>query len=233
MSQEIDHDNTERLAALLSLLAAASDADDEAVPIDMLDGYLTALICGPQTVSPLAAMDALFGEDWAAVLEEQEQNEAFVEALHLRWNEIADSLDPERLMAEPEAMHLNPLITEFDEATKAALLAQGVLSADQLDSLPAPGVMWAEGFMLAVEDFDADWHVHADDSQPGQMLDAMLLSIAAVALPEGEQRQAYIAEAYDEDVDVDQNVLIDDALFSAQDLRLFWLQNPAIEGELH
>jgi hypothetical protein len=65
------------------------------------------------------------------------------------------------------------------------------------------------------------------------MLDAMLLAIAAVAMPAGEQRETYIAEAYDEDIDVDQNVLIDDALFSAQDLRLFWLQNPTPEGELH
>lgn len=233
MSQDIDHDNTERLAALLSLLAAAGDDDDAPVPIDMLDGYLTALVCGPQTVSPLAAMDALFGEDWAAALDAQDQTEAFVEALHLRWNEIADSLDPEALLADPESMHLTPLITEFDEATKADLLAQGVLDAAQLDQLPPPGVIWAEGFMLAVQDHETDWYIHDDESQAGQMLGAMLLAIAAVAMPEGEQRQSYISEAYDEDVDVDQNVLIDDALFSAQDLRLFWLQNPSPEAGLH
>ncbi len=233
MSQDIDHDNTERLAALLSLLAAASEDDEAPVPIDMLDGYLTALICGPQVVSPLAAMDSLFGEDWAAVLDEQEQTEAFVEALHVRWNEIAESLDPDVLLAEPEAMHLTPLITEFDEATKADLLAQRVLSSEQLAQLPSPGVIWAEGFMLAVQDHEDSWYIHDDESQAGQMLDAMLLAIAAVAMPEGEQRASYIAEAYDEDVDVDQNVLIDDALFSAQDLRLFWLQNPTPEGELH
>lgn len=231
MSQEIDHDNTERLAAMLSILAAAVDEAEEAVPIDMLDGYLTALVCGPQLASPLQAMDALFGEEWPQMLEEQEQTEAFVEALHLRWNEIAESLDPEGLMASPEAMLLNPLITEFDEATKAQLLSQGVLSAEQLAQLPAPGVMWVEGFMQAVEDNQQDWYVHAEDSEAGQMLDAMLMAIAAVAMPEGEQRQSYIDEAYDEGEDVDQNVLIDDALFSAQDLRLFWLQHPTPEGE--
>jgi len=56
------------------------------------------------------------------------------------------------------------------------------------------------------------------------MLDAMLMSVAAVAMAPGEQREAYIAEAYDEGEEVDQDVLLDDALFSAQDLRLFWVQ---------
>ena len=66
------------------------------------------------------------------------------------------------------------------------------------------------------------------------MLDAMLMAIAAVALPPGVQRETYIAESYEPDAldaGVDQNVLLDDALFSAQDLRLFWLQPPS--GQLH
>ena len=64
---DIDHDNAERLAALLNLLAAAADEDEAPLTIDTLDGYLTALVCGPVTVSPVEAMDALFGEGWAEV----------------------------------------------------------------------------------------------------------------------------------------------------------------------
>ena len=227
--QDIDHDNAERLAALLQILAAAAPADEDAVPIDTLDGYMTALICGPVVVSPLKAMDALFGDEWAVALDEQDATEEFMEVLHERWNEIAEALDPAALAANPELMLLTPLITEFDEATKADLLSQGVLKAEQLDQLPPPGLMWVEGFMQAVEDHSDAWYVNDEDSEQGQMLDAMLMSIAAVAMVPGEQRDAYIAESYEPDDEVDQNVLLDDALFSAQDLRLFWLQ-PASTG---
>ncbi|HEX2010680.1 MAG TPA: UPF0149 family protein [Roseateles sp.] len=231
---ELDHDNAERLAALLHVLAASADEDSPAITIDTLDGYLHALLSGPAAsglAAPADAMDALFGEDWPAPLQEQEQIDAFMDALHLRWNEIADSLAPEPLIGNPEAMRLVPLITEFDETMKAELLSQGVLKAELLERLPAAGQMWVEGFMQAVQDHQADWYQFEADSEAGQMLDAMLMSVAAVALPEGEQRQAYIAEAYDEDVAVDQHVLIDDALFSVQDLRLFWLQQAAATGD--
>lgn len=227
MNDDIDHAGAERLAALLQILAAAADADDEPVLIDTLDGYMTALICGPVVLSPLSAMDGLFGENWPNALDAQELLEEFNALLHARWNEIADSLDPDALASHPEAMLLTPLITEFDEATKADLLSQGVLNTEQLDELPPAGLMWVEGFMQAVEDYREAWYAYADDSEAGQMLDAMLMSIAAVALPPGEQRQTYIAESYETDAldaGVDQNVLLDDALFSAQDLRLFWIQ---------
>jgi len=102
-----------------------------------------------------------------------------------------------------------------------------VLTADQLDELPAPGVMWAEGFMQAVDDFEESWYAHDAEGETGQMLDSLLMAIAAVAMPAGEQREAYISEAYEPEDEVDQDVLVDDALYAAQDLRLFWLQPPA------
>jgi len=224
MSDTIDHDNAERLAGLLSILAAESDDDADAVPIDTLDGYMTALICGPVVASPIQAMDALFGDSWPAVLEEREAIEEFMEALHLRWNEIAEALDPESLLENQDAMRLEPLITEFDEATKAELLSSGVLREDQLADLPDVGVMWAEGFMQAVDDFEDAWYVNEDDSEPGQMLDTLLLAVAVLAMPEGTQRQRYIEDSYEPEDEVTQDVLLDDALFSVQDLRLFWLQ---------
>ncbi|MCV2349123.1 UPF0149 family protein [Paucibacter sp. Y2R2-4] len=220
----IDHANAERLAALLQILVAATPEDEDAVPIDTLDGYLTALICGPGDSGPLQAMDALFGDDWADALDEQDATEEFMSVLHERWNEIGEALDPEGLAADPEAMLLEPLITEFDEATKASLLSQGVLTQEQLEQLPPAGLMWVEGFMQAVEDNEQDWYVFDDESEEAQMLDAMLMGVAAVAMPPGDQLQAYIDESYDEDEEVDQNVLLDDALFSVQDLRTFWLQ---------
>ncbi|MDY0749121.1 UPF0149 family protein [Paucibacter sp. R3-3] len=230
MIEDIDHENAERLTALLQIVAAA---DEEPLPIDTLDGYMTALVCGPVTSSPLQAMDGLFGDDWAAALDAQDATEEFMDRLHLRWNEIAATLDPAALLADQEQMQLMPLITEFDESMKADLLAQGVLTAAQLDSLPGAGVMWVDGFMRAVHEHEAAWYVNEADSEQGQMLDAMLMALAAVAMPQGEQRDAYIAESYEAEDTVDQNVLLDDALFSVQDLRLFWLQPSASDDAVH
>lgn len=225
--QNIDHANAERLAALLHVFNDATEEDEEAITIDTLDGYITALICGPVLVSPIAAMDALFGEDWPAFLEEREALEDFNQALHLRWNEIAEALNPDALAENPDAMLLTPLITEFDEATKAQLLSEGVLKADQLDALPPAGVLWVEGFMQAVDDFEGDWYSHPADSEMGQALDALLMAVAAVALPPGDQLESYVAMSYEADDVVDQEVLLDDALYAVQDLRLFWLTPPA------
>jgi yecA family protein len=220
-------ENAQRLAELLAILAHAADEDAPAVTLDSLDGYMTALLAGPLPTAPIQAMDALFGEDWPAALEEQDQTEPFMDALHLRWNEIADSLDPQALIEAPEQMHLNPLISEFDEETKAQLLASGQLSADLLERLPATGALWAQGFLQAVRDSES-WM--SADAGAAQDLTLMLQAIAAVGLEEGSsQRAQYIAEAYEEPEEIDQNALIDDALFTVQDLRLFWLQQAALQ----
>ena len=231
--QDIDHQNAERLAALLQILAVNTGEGEDPIPVDTLDGYMTALVCGPNDASPLQAMDALFGDDWAGALDEQDGTEEFMEVLHHRWNEIGEALAPEALMADQEAMLLTPLITEFDEATKADLLSQGVLTAEQLAQLPPPGLMWVEGFMRAVEDHEASWYANDSESEQGQMLDAMLMAIAAVAMVPGEQRDNYIAESYEPGEVVDQDVLLDDALFSVQDLRLFWLQPASTNTPTH
>jgi yecA family protein len=231
VAHPIDHENAEALASMLAILARASSSDEDALLVDTLDGYLTALACGPVYGYPLQAMDALFGDHWAAALDEQEATEAFMEALHTRWTEIGEALEPGRLAAEPEQMQLMPLITEFDEAAKADLITQGVMRFEEMDALPAAGVLWVQGFLRAVQDQSHDWHRFDHASPLGHELDAMLMAIAVVAMPPGQQFNAYVAEAYESEDVVDQEVLLDDALFCVQDLKLFW-QRPEARKNL-
>ncbi len=222
MAHPIDHDNAEALASMLKILAQATESDEDVVMIDTLDGYLTALACGPIYAYPLQAMDALFGDYWAAALDERDATEAFMEALQARWAEIGEALSPVLLNGDAEQMQLMPLITEFDEAAKADLITQGIMRLDEMDVLPAAGVLWVQGFLRAVEDHEPDWHRFEQGSPLGDELNAMLIAIAAVALGPGEQFNAYVDEAYEPDDIVDQEVLLDDALFCVQDLKLFW-----------
>lgn len=227
MDAGLDVENAQRLGELLAVLAGASAPDAPAVSLDTLDGYLTALRVGPDEASPVRAMDELFGEDWPAALEAQAQTEAFMDALHLRWNEIGDALDPQPLLDAPEQMHLMPLISEFDEETKERLVAEGAISADLLASLPAPGVMWAQGFLQAVDD-SGNWTTGDEDAS--RDLGLMLEAVEAVTLEEGSTpRSEYIAGAYEETDGIDQNALIDDMLFTVQDLSLFWMQQRTLK----
>ncbi len=222
MAYPIDHDNAEALASMLKILAQATESDEDVVMIDTLDGYLTALACGPIYAHPLQAMDALFGDCWAAALDEQDATEAFMESLQKRWTEIGEALDPALLHSDAEQMQLMPLITAFDEAAKTDLITQGVMRLDEMDLLPPAGVLWVQGFLRAVQDHGQDWHRFDSISPMGHELDAMLTAIAAVAMEPGAQFSAYVAEAYESGDDVDQEVLLDDALFCVQDLKLFW-----------
>jgi len=226
----IDVENAQRLGELLAVLAGQADPDAPAITLDTLDGYLTALRVGPTDAAPIQAMDALFGDDWPASLDEQDMTDAFMEALHVRWNEIGDSLDPQPLLEAPEQMHLMPLISEFDEETKAELVAQGAITAELLERMPAPGAMWAQGFLQAVDDTHA-WALPAGDGADDLKL--MIAAIDAVTLAEdATPRAEYIAQAYEEPEGIDQNALIDDMLFTVQDLRLFWMQQRTLKDAI-
>ncbi|WP_343643025.1 UPF0149 family protein [Roseateles sp.] len=226
----IDVENAQRLGELLAVLAGQADPEAPAITLDTLDGYLTALCVGPSDAAPIQAMDALFGDDWPAALDEQEMTDAFMEALHVRWNEISDSLEPQPLLEAPEQMHLTPLISEFDEETKAELVAQGAISEELLARMPAPGAMWAQGFLQAVEDSHA-WTLPQGDGADD--LATMLEAIEAVTLDEDSTpRAAYIQQAYEDSDGIDQNALIDDMLFTVQDLRLFWMQQRALKDAI-
>jgi len=226
--QPIDIENAQQLGEFVALLAGAADPDAPAITLDTLDGYMTALLVGPPPAAPMQAMEALFGDDWTEALQDQEQIDAFMDVLHLRWNEIADSLDPQLLVESPEQMQLVPLISEFDDETRARLLAEGALTQDLLDRLPSAGALWAQGFLQATDDLSG-WELPEGDA--ARDLSLMLEAIEAVTLQEGsEERQAYIDEAYEEPEGVDQNALIDDMLFTVQDMRLFWLQQAALKA---
>jgi yecA family protein len=224
VAHPIDQDNAEALVSMLKFIARAAGSDDEAILVDTLDGYLTALACGPIYAYPLQAMDALCGDFWPVALDEQDATEAFMDALHKRWTEIGEALQPERLTADPEAMQLMPLLTDFGDESKAELITRGVMRYEERDRLPGSGVLWAQGFLRGVRDHDPDWHRFDDHNPLGDELDAMLTAIAAVTLEQGPQFEAYVAEAYEPGTMVDQEVLLDDALFCVQDLKLFWLR---------
>lgn len=221
MIEDIDYENVECLIVLFQVVVVV---DEELVLIDMLDGYMIVLICGLVMVLLLQVMDVLFGEDWFVMLDVQDVIEEFMDWLYQCWNEIVVMLDLVVLMVDQEQMLLMFLIIEFDELMKVDLFVQGVLIVEQFEGLFVLGVMWVDGFMCVVYDYEMVWYVYEVGSEQGQMFDVMLMVLVVVVMLIGQQCEVYIVEFYEVEDEVDQNVLFDDVLFFVQDLCLFWLQ---------
>jgi uncharacterized protein len=214
----------EELERLATLLQDLSDSlpDDEAVPLDFLDGYITALICGPKLRTPIDALSELFGDDWTGAFKETADMQEFVALLTQRWNVVASQIHPDRLMQSPDDLSLSPLITELPSGLREELIEKGLMSAEDAELLPAAGVMWIEGYLQAIDKHQDSWDVKDPESEAGVLFDELLNSISAVLLPESDERKAFMLEMY-ERIDVTHDELLNDALFAAQDLRLFWL----------
>lgn len=222
MKREVS--SPEELERLATLLQDLSDSlpDDEAVPLDVLDGYITALICGPKVTTPMDAMSALFGQEWAGTFKELADMQEFVALLTKRWNVVASQIHPDRLMQAPDDLSLAPLITELPPEMRAELIEKGLMTAEDAALLPPPGALWVEGYLQAVDKYQDSWAIKDPESEAGVLFDELISSIGAVLLPEGEDRRQYLLETYERD-DVTAEELLNDALFAAQDMRLFWI----------
>jgi len=222
--QPIAHDFTdEDIAALEDWCERLSQHQPEVAP-DWVDGYLTALICGPRAVAPSEYLTLMFGESLMHVLSKAEDFEEVMALLMRRWNALASELHPDRLLDAPDEVHLNPLMSEYPQDEIAEKLAEGLINDEQAMSLQTGGG-WARGFGQALLDFEDDWEVFAPGSPEYEMVDFNVQAVLALTLTEREALRQFCEEAYNE-ADLSRDDLIAQAMLSVQDLRLFWMQHP-------
>lgn len=222
--QPIAHDFTDAdIAALEDWCERLSEHQPEVAP-DWVDGYLTALICGPRPVSTSEYLTLMFGESLMHVLSKAEDFEVVMALLMRRWNALASELHPERLLDAPDEVHLNPLMSEYPQDEIAEKLAEGLINDEQAMSLQTGGG-WARGFGQALLDFEDDWEVFAPGSPEFEMVDFNVQAVLALTLTEREALRQFCEQAYNE-ADLPRDDLIAQAMLSVQDLRLFWMQHP-------
>ncbi|PPD29738.1 MAG: hypothetical protein CTY20_05345 [Hyphomicrobium sp.] len=70
----------------------SAQVPETTMSIEMLDGFLTALIAGPDVVKPSDYMGAIWGDEASPVFDAMEQAQFFYDLLMRRWNAIADGL---------------------------------------------------------------------------------------------------------------------------------------------
>lgn len=203
--------NEADIAAFADLIDEAAARTEAPLSLEGLDGFITALQCGPRTVSEADYLPVLLDqEDGAALFADAASHTLFLNLLNRRWKEIA------RALAAPiedlsDAHALSPLIMDWE-----GLLAE--LPEDDAAALRAEGVpdfagIWAAGFLQVVEHWEADWTL-PPDSKDEAFVDEMLDPFYVLMTPPDEWT--------DEERETPREDYVAMAIWSCYELRDFW-----------
>ena len=200
----------DELADLVDILDERTD-----VPISLegLDGFITMLVCSPRPIPPAEYFPVLLERDDGldALFEDESDQARFVALFERRRNEIARALAaPIENLADPKAlspliMDWNGLLAELPPAEARSLKAAGI---------PPYGQLWAGGFLLGVEHWEADWTLPAD-SKDEAFVDEALDPFYVLAAPLDE------LTAEERGIRREDHVAM--AIWGAYELREFWL----------
>ena len=135
-SQPLTDTELDQLSAIL-----ARFGDKRSMNLEQLDGFLAALICGPELVPPSKYLPKIWGDQ--TVFEDASSAQVFMSLLMRHWNSIADTLNSGEVYL--------PLLLE-DES--------GI----------AHGNDWANGFLRGMEFGKDDWALLLEDEEHGGSL---------------------------------------------------------------
>jgi len=215
--------STEEEIEALDALCQRMSGFEEEVSLEWLDGYMAALLAGPRRIEadewlPLFA-DGVFERTFSDPADAAEAR-AVIDA---RWKVLSDQLDPELILDDPDVLRLAPLMIELSEEDKQRLIEEGHVKAEEVALLEQTGEVWAVGFLDATQDFPKDWPEPDLETEEGQLYDETLLRIASLTMDDDELKEVF-EELY-EGEQLSRDELIQEALYAAQDLRLYWLDH--------
>ena len=196
---------------------------EEAVSVEWLDGYMTALAAGPRRIPVDEWLEKMADGVFARAFADPEVAEPARAALEQRWEIILEQLDPEELVEHEDVMRLAPLMIELTDEDKQRLVAEGHIKPEELDLLEPTGEVWAYGFMEATRDFPADWPEPDVETEDGQFYDECLMRVISLTLNAEELKE--VAEDMYEGEELTRDELVEEALYGAQDLRVYWLSH--------
>ncbi|MBE7416187.1 MAG: UPF0149 family protein [Ideonella sp.] len=186
---------------------------DGRVSPEWVDGYLTGVLAGPRAIALEQWLPAMLGDTFERTFADPSDARHAQRALSSRWRELAQQLDAEALVDDPDTVVLEPWIVAYEDADREAFVAQGhgdaQLARDELRS----GVAWSRGFVAATEDFNADWVVPDAAAGDGERFHHAFDRIRALQAP-----------ADGGGVD-ERDQQIDEACLAAQQLRLYWVDH--------
>ena len=138
-SQPLTDTELDHLSAVLERFG-----DTHSMNLEQLDGFLAALICGPELVPPSKYLPKIWGNQ--TVFEDTSSVQVFMSLLMRHWNAIADTLNSGEVYL--------PLLLE-DES--------GITHGND----------WANGFLRGMEFGKEDWALLLEDEDHGGSLVAI------------------------------------------------------------
>jgi uncharacterized protein len=199
--------------ALADLVDLIDERTDVPVSLEGLDGFITALVCSPRAIEPAEYFPVLLDlpTGLATVFDDDADEARFLALFERRRNEIARALAaPIEDLADPKA--LSPLVMDWQ-----GLLAE--LPPPEAKRLKDAGIppyaqLWAGGFLLVVEHWEADWNLPAG-SKDEAFVDEVLDPFYVLAAP--------LDELSPEERAVRREDHLAMAIWGAYELREFWL----------
>jgi uncharacterized protein len=183
---------------------------------EWVDGYLTGVLAGPRAVPLEEWLPAMLGDSFARVFADPLDARKAQRALASRWRELAQQLDAEILVDDPNGVSFSPWMLVYEDADKEAFVAQGLGDAGLAATELRPGVAWSRGFLAAVEHFASDWVAPQPDEVDAQRFDDAMRCIRELQSPPARADAAG---------PVDRDAQIDAACLAAQRLRLYWVDH--------
>ena len=203
--------NENDIAALADLIDEAAARTEEPLSLEGMDGFITALQCGPRALAEVDYFPVLFGQDGpAALFADAAEYQRFHTLFTRRWKEIARALaTPIDSLTDPHA--LSPLIMDWEGMLNDMPMQEA--AALEAEDVPLYAGIWAAGFLQVVEHWEIDWAL-PPDSKDEAFVDELLDPFYVLMTPPEEwtdeerrtRREDYVALA----------------IWSCYELRDFW-----------
>ena len=218
---DADLDAFEHVCARLAGFAAR-------LTFEWVDGWLTALAAAPESAQPADWLARLTEDAFARAFADPEDHAEGLRVLQGRLALLREQLDPERLDDQPDTLWLSPLLAEWTDEDRAAIVATGEVTAEDAARLQT-GALWAEGFgegfTIALTGWDGAAGLAGDEEARaalGELVDHLgVLKLA----PTDDAYRAHLARYYPVDDPPDRDALLDAACFAVQDLRLWFVDH--------
>jgi uncharacterized protein len=196
---------------------------DDRVSLEWLDGYMTALASGPRRLDIDEWLPRMADGAYDRAYADPVDAEAGLAAIEARWKVLIQQLDPEQILDDTDVLRLAPLMIELTEEDKQRLVDEGHVQAEEVALLELTGEVWAVGFLDATRDFPADWPEPDMETEEGQLYDECLVRVVSLTMDPDELKEVF-DDLYDGE-ELSRDELIHEALYAAQDLRLYWLDH--------
>ncbi len=201
------------------------------IHLEWVDGFLTSLAAGPHLPEPDVWLPALCGDAFDRAFADPVDRQRAQRTLHTRLKVLCEQLNPEKLLDAGQALRLSPLMMEWTDADRERLVQEGTMTAEDLPVVQT-GAEWALGFIDGTEAFADAWLAPLNelaDAAREELLDQLVLLFMPADEPERPELLAKYhpppAGSEDAPPEPAHEDLITEALFAAQDLRVFWLDH--------